>query len=82
MFVENKRRLQAPPKLYKLLSYVIFSVTKMTKNILIPLNDSVHEEWSKIKGETTWKEILKLGIEAKKKELKDETLKTEAKDDA
>lgn len=38
----------------------------MAKSVLITLNDDVHEEWSKIKGETTWKEILKLGIEAKK----------------
>ncbi len=43
---------------------------KMTKNILIPLNDSVHEEWSQIKGETTWKEILELGIEAKERKTK------------
>lgn len=63
----------------------------MTKNILIPLNDSVHEEWSQIKGETTWKEILELGIRAKKnkiveakkkKKIKDKTLKAEAEDDA
>lgn len=46
----------------------------MTKNILIPLNDDLHEEWSKIKGETTWKDILKLGIETKKK-IENETPK-------
>lgn len=35
----------------------------MPKTIRITLEDSEHEEWSGVKGEKTWYDVLKKGVE-------------------
>ena len=35
----------------------------MVKTVRVHLSDTIHEEWSKIKGSYTWEQVLIRGIE-------------------